>query len=80
MKDKHVQCRLRKPITGEAYKEQVSFIPEKYASVGRVLKLRNCLEEWEDGWVVEDTYVVMPSDLVVQNSHAWTKQRKTSDI
>lgn len=43
-------CRLVKPVaTGE--KVVVSWIPEKFAEVGRVLKLRND-KLWDDGWVV----------------------------
>lgn len=44
------QCRLVKPIpTGE--KVLVSWIPDQFAEVGRVLKLKSD-GKWEDGWVV----------------------------
>lgn len=44
-------CRLVKPIpTGE--KVLVSWIPEPFAEVGRVLKLKGDGGEWENGWVV----------------------------
>src|SRR5262245_21037023 len=45
------QCRLvKRTATGEC--EQVSWIPEPYASVGRVVKLRDDDGAWDDGWVV----------------------------
>lgn len=45
------QCRLeRKVPNGTCH--QVSFIPEPYCKVGKVLKLRNSDGEWENGWVV----------------------------
>jgi hypothetical protein len=43
-------CRLVKPVaTGELV--VVSWIPETFAEVGRVLKLKND-KVWDDGWVV----------------------------
>lgn len=43
-------CRLVKPVpTGELV--VVSWIPEPFAQVGRVLKLKNA-KVWDDGWVV----------------------------
>jgi hypothetical protein len=42
------QCRLTKKDSW-----QVSWLPEKFAVVGKVLKLRNDKdEEWDNGWVV----------------------------
>jgi hypothetical protein len=45
------QCRLvKRTATGELC--QVSWIPEPYASAGRVVKLRDSDGHWDDGWVV----------------------------
>ncbi len=33
--------------------ERVSWIPEKFAEVGKVLKIKNDDDEWVDGWVVK---------------------------
>jgi hypothetical protein len=42
------QCRLKK---NESW--QVSWLPEKFAVVGKVLKLRNDKDDaWDDGWTV----------------------------
>lgn len=44
-------CRLVKPVpSGE--KVVVSWIPEPFATPGRVLRLRDKDKVWDDGWVV----------------------------
>ena len=45
------QCRLVKRIDGGEL-AQVSWLPEPYASAGRVVKLRDADGAWDDGWVV----------------------------
>jgi hypothetical protein len=42
------QCRLRR---GNCH--QTSWLPEKFAAVGKVLRLRNAAH-WEEGWLVEE--------------------------
>ena len=45
------QCRLVKKVReGEAF--QMSYIPAEFASVGRVVKLREEDGAWDDGWVI----------------------------
>jgi hypothetical protein len=45
------QCHLvKKTATGQF--EQTSYIPEPYCEVGRVVKLRDDNDVWDDGWVV----------------------------
>ncbi len=45
------QCRLVKSIpAGE--KVLVSWIPEKFANLNGVVRLRDADKNWEDGWVV----------------------------
>lgn len=48
---KYRQCVLTKKME-VGIKQQVSFIPEKYAVKNKVLKLKNG-DDWENGWVVE---------------------------
>jgi len=47
-KNYYRQCRLRK----ESYLDQVSWIPEQFAVVNKIVKLRNEGEAWDDGWKV----------------------------
>jgi hypothetical protein len=47
------QCRLvKRTATGEL--RLVSWIPEPFASAGRVVKLRDDAGDWDDGWVVRE--------------------------
>ena len=45
------QCRVVKRFDGGEL-AQVSWLPEPYATAGRVLKLRDDDGAWDDGWVV----------------------------
>lgn len=57
-KTKYKQCKLVKK-THQGQLETVSWIPDKFANIGGVIKLKNDDGEWDDGWVVmsasEDT-------------------------
>lgn len=66
----HVQCLLEKED-----KIQVSWIPEKYAKLGKVLKLGN-----NDGWVVTEKWEKENSKTVNILSQLYKHQRKVSDI
>lgn len=52
-KIRYRQCTLRKKLSDSSHAQQVSYIPEKFAVVGRTLKLQSPEDgEWSDGWVV----------------------------
>jgi len=74
----HRQCKLTKP-TESGVCETTSWIPEEYATVGRVVKLKNA-GEWSGGWVVSEVYDRMPSEEAMRRSRDYKKNRKTSDI
>lgn len=81
----HTQCRLMK---GNVV--QVTWLPSCYANKGKYVKLRRrigsgCLEdhtEWDDGWLVAETYMTMDSSYVNERSRdhrnlpSLEKQRK----
>ena len=46
------QCTMRRPISRGSV-VTTSFIPQQYAKLGRVLKLKDADDGWVDGWVVE---------------------------
>ena len=48
----YVQCNLKRTISG-GLERTTSYIPRQYAKLGRVLKLKDDLNRWVDGWVVE---------------------------
>jgi hypothetical protein len=58
------QCRLvKRTETGELV--QVSWLPEPYATEGRVVKLRGGDGGWDDGWVVRGAgWRRLPADQV----------------
>lgn len=58
------QCHLKKKKDGETYWEQVSWIPEPYCRVGKVLKLRDEKGEWVDGWQVVSAGSPLPAATV----------------
>jgi len=50
----YTQCKLRKGSLN-----QVTWIPSKFAKVGKVLRLKN-----DDGWVVEEVWKTEPEKYV----------------
>ena len=88
----HVQCKLRKsePIPyceGPDYSQrivsyQTSWIPKKYAVIGRYVRLKTDNDDhpWDDGWEVMETYTEMDSKTVVERSMDYRRTRKASDI
>ena len=58
------QCRLKRDNT-----ETVSWIPEKYAKVGSILKLKNNNGDWVDDWAVLSAGSLMEAKLVENQAH-----------
>lgn len=74
--DTHIQCRL---VKGD--RTQVSWLPSKFATVGRVVKLSDGRTgAWDDGWVVEETYSAMETAEANERSRDHTRTRKASDV
>lgn len=74
------QCHMTKP-QGEAVLHYTAWLPEQFAIMGRVLRLRKGDSAWSDGWNV--TFVsqtALPEAVVLKDSRAHLKQRKASDI
>jgi len=77
-----LQCAMERK-EGDAKETLVSWLPQKFAQQGRVLKLQNRESKiWTDGWIVKSVNKHMPLDeeIVVKRSMAHTKQRGVSDI
>lgn len=73
--DNHVQCKLRR-VNGV---QMTSWLPQKYAKVGKFLKLKND-GEWENGWEVLATFAVQPTAEVIERGQDYKHQREASDI
>lgn len=69
------QCRLkRKTKTGHSI--QTSWIPKKFAEVGKILKLKNHEDEWENGWVVETVSETILEESQLPDYHIAIKSHR----
>ena len=71
----HRQCILTKKS-----KTQVSWIPEKFAILGKFLELQDEKGNWDNGWKVSQIGDRKISKEVDERSRDHKKQRKASDI
>jgi hypothetical protein len=71
---------LTRDKTVDASIYQVVWIPEKFAKVGQILKIKDENDEWVDGWKVEEAYQTMDEEYVRMQERVHTKTRKASDI
>lgn len=68
------QCRMRKSIRGcDSF--LISWIPEKFAKVGKFLKLKG-----EDGWEVVDVFTRKCAKEVNERGQDYKRTRLASDI
>lgn len=73
------QCRLYRHLP-EGRQTQVAWLPEKFAEVGRILKLKDN-DVWEDGWVVSSIGTALVSDeIITERSQDYKNTRKASDV
>jgi hypothetical protein len=79
MSDYARQCLLERDTT-DGRESIVSFIPERYAQKGRVLRLRGDDGTWTDGWQVVAVYARVEVKEAHERARDWTRQRKASDI
>jgi hypothetical protein len=76
---RYKQCRLERR-EGTARIERMSWLPEKYAVAGSVVRLRDN-GTWTDGWkILSSSGPSLDEKYVVNLSHAHTRQRRASDI
>ena len=73
------QCVLRRHITG-GVQEKVGYVPDRFAVVGDVLKLRDADGRWADGWAV--AWAGPPEDAghIEANERDHLRQRAASDV
>lgn len=74
------QCRLVKQV-GASQCVQVSWIPDPFARVGRVLRLRDADKVWDNGWVVQTAGSTRFAEADVPDFHEISKAhlRATGD-
>lgn len=71
------QCVLVKVMA-----ETTSWIPEKFAQVGRPVRLRlkTGKDKWDDGWMVKSVGARASDEQVSMMERDHTRTRKASDI
>jgi hypothetical protein len=76
---RYKQCRLERR-EGTARVERMSWLPEKYAVAGSVVRLRDN-GTWTDGWeILSASGPAIDEKYAVNMSYAHTRQRRASDI
>jgi hypothetical protein len=74
--DVFVQCDLRR-VNGQV---DVSWIPERYAQRGKMLKLKNVEGVWENGWEVVALHTRRRFDELELKERDYLHQREASDV
>jgi len=72
------QCRLEKK-TQTGVSEQVSWIPSRYAVVGRILELKEG-ESWDNGWQVISAGAEQDGAYLIDRSQDYKRTRSASDV
>jgi hypothetical protein len=73
-------CTLEKRIK-ETTAHTTAWLPEKYAEIGRFVRLKQSNNSWVDGWEVKSVSVHSKrSDEVAERSQDYKRTREASDI
>lgn len=72
------QCVLQKQ-SKSGILQTITYLPEKYASVGCCIKLKYG-EDWIDGWFVHYVGPPVSEKYVQEHQMDYKRQRKASDI
>lgn len=75
----HKQCHLVK-WNGYKVTHYHAWIPEEFAEIGEIVKIKQDDGSWDDGWVVFQTFTMLPTTTVIERSQDYKKTRKASDI
>lgn len=75
----YVQCELKKQISEDVYKLDMAWIPEKFAILNNIIKIKKD-GKWDSGWKVIYIGAKMKAEIVEANERDYLKQRKASDI
>ena len=71
------QCHLEKKTT-TGVMHQTSYLPEHYARVGKVLKLRDDRGIWEDGWKVTAAHFNSVPESALPDWHKTIRGHRTA--
>ena len=74
----YAQCSLTKELPNGGLAKLVSFIPIKWAVVGKRLRLKDSEGVWTEGWVVESVGSVVAEELLPDPHKAVKQHRKNT--
>lgn len=69
------QCTLERRQL-ESVVRMVSFIPEKFANLGKILRLRDNDGAWIDGWLVAAVGSERVAEAMLPDAHRGIKQHR----
>jgi len=75
----HKQCKLEKRIEQGVYYTTHSWIPARYAKVGKLLDLKDDDGNWDHGWTVKEVWATKPTNEVLARENYHRKHRDGSD-
>jgi hypothetical protein len=76
----YFQCELKKKIDDTSYLTDVAWIQERFAKVGKQVKIKQENGTWDYGWQVTYVGAKQKADLVEARERDYLNQRKVSDI
>ena len=80
MKTTHYrQCILERIVDFQTI-QQTTWLPEKFAKEGEVLKLKDEADNWVDGWVVQSVGARRTDKENELNQTLYRRTRKVSDV
>ena len=71
----YVQCELQK-----GNKLLVTWIPEKFAKLKNIVRVKDENDQWEDGWEVKQTYGKITEQQAFAQRDLYKQHRKGTDI
>ena len=74
---KYVQCAMKRSVAGGSVRT-TSYIPQQFAKLGRVLRLKDDNVGWVDGWVVECVGDAIIDGDQLPDSHKAIKNHRKS--
>lgn len=78
---KYIQCLLVKYVSEPTgMLKTVSWLPEKFVTKRRVLKLQLEDGSWSEDWMIQETYGSNEEVFILAHERDFARQRKASDI
>jgi hypothetical protein len=77
----YCQCRMEKPTGKDSRKWDIAWIPEKFAKVGKYIKIKQEDGTWDNGWLVTGVGDIKREEsYLIDHERDYKNQRKASDV